>query len=280
MFQYVPQYDHVIFVVVRIIVFEKIGDDDINALVLRDVLRRFGRQLHATNLPAIFAAADSDGDSARAVSPEAAALREEVMRKSERIEELDFYELLGVDRKATLGDIKRAYLRAAKRYHPDALTRLGVDEQTGRVANDVFARISKAQAVLSNAKKRSEYDASLEDGIDTAEAEQLARAEVNYRKGDILLRKGNFRGAAEFLQAAVETWPQEAEYQAAYAWALFKKLPTEPEKAREHMQHAVDLDPANAVSHHRMGMVLRALGEEEAAEKASARAKELDPSVG
>jgi Flp pilus assembly protein TadD len=61
------------------------------------------------------------------------------------------------------------------------------------------------------------------------------------------------------------------------AWALYKKGKSEPQPAREHLSKAVKLDPKNAVAHYRLGVVLRALGEQEAAEKALALAKRLDP---
>ncbi len=225
-------------------------------------------------------AAAAPDETVRAESKATRAMREEILRKFEQIEELNNYQILELDPDAKAGAIKRAYVQAAKRYHPDALTHLGLDDETKAAANDVFARIAKAHAVLGNAKRRREYDALLTDGTDDAEAERVARAETNYRKGEVLLRKGDFRGATEFLRGAVEIWPNEVVYQSAYAWALLKKVPSEPEKAREHLINAIDLDSRDAVAHHRLSVVLRVLGEEDAANDAVALAKQLDPSVG
>ena len=86
----------------------------------------------------------------------------------------------------------------------------------------MFAAIGKAHAVLADPKRRRSYDASLDSDETDLDAERLAAAETNYRKGEILMRQGNFRGALEFLRPAVELWPEDATYQGALGWALFK----------------------------------------------------------
>lgn len=61
----------------------------------------------------------------------------------------DYYQILGVDKKASKDDIKKAYRKLAHKYHPD---KKGGDEEK-------FKEASEAYAVLSDEKKRSEYDA-------------------------------------------------------------------------------------------------------------------------
>jgi len=60
----------------------------------------------------------------------------------------NFYEILGVDRKTSEEDIKKAYRQLAHKYHPD---RPGGDEKK-------FKKINEAYQVLSDKKKRAEYD--------------------------------------------------------------------------------------------------------------------------
>jgi curved DNA-binding protein CbpA len=152
----------------------------------------------------------------------------EVSQKYVALDELDYYALLGIERDAAPVAVKRAYLDAAKRFHPDALARAGLDKETREKAGRVFAAIGKAHAVLADAKRRRSYDASLDSDETDLDAERLAAAETNYRKGEILARQGNFRGAIEFLRPAVELWPEDATYQGAYGWALFKAAPSDP----------------------------------------------------
>jgi tetratricopeptide (TPR) repeat protein len=105
------------------------------------------------------------------------------------------------------------------------------------------------------------------------------QAEALYRKAEVMLRAGNFNGAHDFLRPAVALYPEECAYQSALGWALYKKRPSDPKTAREHLEKAIALDGQDAVSHFRLGLVLRALGDEPGAKRELDVAKRLDPKV-
>jgi DnaJ family protein C protein 7 len=67
----------------------------------------------------------------------------------------DFYKILGVDKKALAEDIKKAYRKLAMKYHPD---RNNESEEKKKEAESKFKEVSEAYNVLSDEKKRRQYD--------------------------------------------------------------------------------------------------------------------------
>ncbi len=63
----------------------------------------------------------------------------------------DYYKILGVDRNATLDEIKKAYRKLAQKYHPDR-------NPGNKEAEEKFKDINEAYEVLSDPDKRSKYD--------------------------------------------------------------------------------------------------------------------------
>lgn len=64
----------------------------------------------------------------------------------------DYYKILGLEKNASLDDIKKAYRKLALKYHPD---RNPADKKK---AEEQFKKISEAYAVLSDDEKRRQYD--------------------------------------------------------------------------------------------------------------------------
>ena len=64
---------------------------------------------------------------------------------------MEFYVILGVDREATLADVKRAYKRLARRFHPDI-------NPGDRMAAAQFRQIAEAYETLSDVERRRRYD--------------------------------------------------------------------------------------------------------------------------
>src|SRR5713226_1875117 len=83
----------------------------------------------------------------------------------------DYYGVLGVKKAASSDDIRKAFRKLARKYHPDV-------NPGDKAAEEKFKTLSEANEVLSDPKKRKIYDqvGFYSDNIDAATAEAYARA--------------------------------------------------------------------------------------------------------
>ena len=105
----------------------------------------------------------------------------------------DYYELLGVKKSASADDIRKAFRKLARKYHPDV-------NPGDKSAEEKFKVISEANDVLSDPKKRKIYDqvGFYSDNIDPATAEAYARGGATGAGGF-----GDFPGSAQQGQGGV-----------------------------------------------------------------------------
>ncbi|RYY31300.1 MAG: J domain-containing protein [Chitinophagaceae bacterium] len=92
------------------------------------------------------------------------------------MEYLDYYKILEIDKSAGTDDVRKAYRRLARKYHPD----LNPDNKE---AHHKFQQINEAHEVLSDPEKRKKYD---QYGKDWQHAEQFEqqRAQRQYAGGE------------------------------------------------------------------------------------------------
>jgi len=183
--------------------------------------------------------------------PESIREIEYMYREHER---LGYYGVLGLKRDASEGEIKKAYYRAAKKFHPDRYLMFESDDLRMKL-NRIFSYINEAYDVLSDPEKRRRYDnetfikprrASAPDSQDVrnyrmavryfnernyAVAEEYIRQAIHlneekgnyhYLHGLILLRQGRWKEAKGPLQRAVELDPLNPDYMAELGWVYLK----------------------------------------------------------
>jgi hypothetical protein len=105
--------------------------------------------------------------AAAAPAPKAPAITEldpamlaELTAISALIDELDYFQILKITAEASVADIKSAFYRESRTYHPDRYFHLADQEAKSRV-NEVYKRITEAYYVLRDDVKRRRYHADI-----------------------------------------------------------------------------------------------------------------------
>src|SRR5450759_1091089 len=97
---------------------------------------------------------------------------------------IDYYKLLGIDKTATSRDIKNAYRKLARKYHPDL-------NPNNKDAKRNFQQINEANEVLSDPEKRKKYD---QYGKDWQHSEQFEK-QKQYQKQSSDSRGARYAGS-------------------------------------------------------------------------------------
>jgi DnaJ-class molecular chaperone len=105
----------------------------------------------------------------------------------------DYYKVLGIKRDASAKDIKQAYRRLARRYHPDV-------NPGDTAAEQKFKEISQAYAVLGNAEDRNKYDQFGAQAFSGGFDPFSRNAFRGFQTGNIKDFFGNFGGQGNFTE--------------------------------------------------------------------------------
>jgi len=89
---------------------------------------------------------------------------DEIRALARIIDELDYYVLLGVERKAPSHAVRLAYHAASRRFHPDAHRQLG--DEVRAATERISKRVAEAYSVLRDPRRRLLYDERIERGGD------------------------------------------------------------------------------------------------------------------
>lgn len=104
---------------------------------------------------------------------------------------IDYYKILEVDKKATEAEIKKAYRKLARKYHPDL-------NPNNKEAEKKFKEINEANEVLSHAENRKKYDEYGENWQHAEEFEKSKRQQQQYQTGGQQGGFGGFGGGGDY----------------------------------------------------------------------------------
>jgi curved DNA-binding protein CbpA len=171
------------------------------------------------------------------------------------------YDVLGVPPDAPVGVIQNAFFGLAKKWHPDRL-RPEVSDLKDQ-ATRVFARVSEASQVLSDATSRKEYDQALAGGAAADEAEQVQRvlrANTAFQKAEVFLKRGNLALAEKEALIAFQSDPSQADHVALHVWIQAQKPNADLTDLAVQLEKAAKSEPNNLRVRWYRGQLLKRLG--------------------
>lgn len=167
----------------------------------------------------------------------------------------DYYNILGISSEATDTDIKRAFRRLVKQYHPDSQ----YAKENPSEAEAQFLRIKEAYEILSDREKRLRYDHLRQRSMTIPDEVRSEKARVFYLKGIKAYKKESYEKASALFRNAVEIEPDNALYCSWLGLSLSKQNGLLHD-ARKWCERATVLDPSNSDYHVNLALVYREAG--------------------
>jgi curved DNA-binding protein CbpA len=201
----------------------------------------------------------------------------------------DFYSVLGIDGRGSMDEMKTAYYRLARKFHPDRF--YGVHDPVLKEKVDViFSAVNVAYETLKSAKRRQEYDNAPKErrlipptklNSETT-ATKLTReaitkvAEEHYQKAQRAYEEGNYYQAVQFLRSATQIEPNVGKYWQQLGISLSRN-PQWRKEAEDSFQRAMDLEPRNPENHLYLGFLYKNAGMKLRAVKHFKSCRDMDP---
>lgn len=234
---------------------------------------------------------------------EKASQRRKIQEKFDQVEQANMFEILNLEtRNPTEHEVRTAYHKLAKEYHPDKFFGNLSPDLKNKVET-IFQSISDSYENLNTQEKINKYIKKIE-GEQPAEKRSEARlegvkkiiqAEQLYQNGIAFVKEKRYTRAADSLRKAIELSGNEPEYIAYYGWALYN-MPMENDldeeelemrgsytdadfqfQGREHLNRAIAINPRTEKAYLFLGFVYKNQGLKEFAERQFEKALICNP---
>jgi curved DNA-binding protein CbpA len=219
---------------------------------------------------------ETETDPARKMS--SAEFSDRVSEFHLTIQKQDYYEILGVSQSASNEEIRDAYYKLVKCYHPDVNP--NADQETRAKAEEIFTQITTAYETLSERDKREQYNSHEELTVLKSQAKYIYEAEMTFKKGITLLIQRDYAEAEKKIREAVNMNPDEAAYLGALAWTRFLAAEDKSpvlEEVKNSLEIALKMNDKIAENYYYLGSVYKYTNDLRKAEKYFEKAIELDP---
>lgn len=194
----------------------------------------------------------------------------------------DHFAALGVTQESNSGDVRKAYLLLAKKYHPDRYQDRSGAERS--IASSIFTRLSNAADTLQDPEKRRAYVSQLKHGgsaeADREVLQRILGAEQKFSEAESLFKRRAYADAAALFKEVLEMEPDEAEYNAYFGWSQFLAEGNRPDAAKlakQYLNKALSLAPKSTTTLYFLGLYHKTAGEDDLAQRMFNKVLELQP---
>jgi curved DNA-binding protein CbpA len=205
-------------------------------------------------------------------------LVKKIEAKFNRLQNADLFEVLEVSQKDDTERIKKSFLKLAKTFHPDLVANSG-DQALIDQMDDIFARLNEAHEILTDPKRRMEYESALaEEGKPSGARPQEAK--IHYEKAIVFYKKKDYYNAAESIRWAAELDPKNADYLAYQVWINYHKCEKNEEdtlRAKSDLYKIVRMNKNSFPAVRFLSIMYKKLGDMEDYEKCLLIANRLNP---
>src|SRR6185312_10358567 len=150
--------------------------------------------------------------------PGVEALRKEVLAVFLALHGKDSYQVLGAPRDAPPEEIAAAYAAVGRRFRLERFSGIDLGRDYARL-EEIHQILRQAFETLSSPREREKYDRLIE--ARAAPSHAALDADLLAQEAAKLLARGELEAARARLKEAVEVAPDQADYHAQLAWAVF-----------------------------------------------------------
>jgi curved DNA-binding protein CbpA len=166
----------------------------------------------------------------------------------------NYYEVLGLERTASEGEIRERFRALARTHHPDRFQ--GAEKAE---AETKFQELTAALNILTNPAKRQQHDSELQSFSGKSATDPTQVAKVYAAHGVKAYKEGNFAAAAENFDMSVKHNPADAKMHHLLALAS-ARVPSLMRQAVQAIEAAVQREPYNPVYLKDAGLLCRRVG--------------------